>query len=397
LDVLWQEGGLEGIEEGGLPEGDAGIDIGGELTQQIEGGAIALVAVLSGDIEVAPVGCDFVEEVGAGAEGFPIEELVFTETMDGFDIAVVGVGGGGDEGVGDAAGFHGGLEAVRGAAPIPAAGILGAVIGLEAHLFEGHARGGEMIHDPLGEDAGEGGGSLLGVVGEGEAGADLSGGVLDEGQAQSFGLEPIMGDIVEVFGVMADLGEDRPLGFDSPQILLGDMLPFRGPDQASLAQDTGDGAFADRQLELDLEALGAEAGLVSQAHDAGFQAPGGAMGTGFGGMGAAGEAPASLGGEAAHPEPHRLGAGAQEAGGGLDADLAGGADQTQAQIIGIFDLSNHLRITQRRQHAASLAPTASCSPSPPGSAALCAARVWPVAPYTSAPPGGKHQPARSQY
>jgi len=94
LDVLWQEGGLEGIEEGGLPEGDARVDLRGELTQQIEGAAIALVAVLSGDIEVAPVGAGFGEEVGAGAEAFPVEELVLTEAMDGLDIAVVGVGGG---------------------------------------------------------------------------------------------------------------------------------------------------------------------------------------------------------------------------------------------------------------------------------------------------------------
>jgi hypothetical protein len=45
-------------------------------------------------VEVALVEGNFGQEVGAGGEGFQVEELVFNEAVDGLDIALVGVGAG---------------------------------------------------------------------------------------------------------------------------------------------------------------------------------------------------------------------------------------------------------------------------------------------------------------
>ena len=57
---------------------------------------IVFVGVGPDEIEVELVRVGFGEEVAAAGEVFQIEEFVFFEAMDGFDIALIGVSGGRD-------------------------------------------------------------------------------------------------------------------------------------------------------------------------------------------------------------------------------------------------------------------------------------------------------------
>ena len=91
---------------------------------------VSFVGVGSDEVEVELIDAGFGEEVAAAAEGFQIVELVLDEPMDGFNVALIGVGGGrnalrlGAE-EGDGAG-----EAGAGTVRLEGADKLAAVIGL---------------------------------------------------------------------------------------------------------------------------------------------------------------------------------------------------------------------------------------------------------------------------
>ena len=51
------------------------------------------VGVGPGEVEVQQVGIHFGKDFAAAGEVFQIKELAFFETMHGFDITLVGVGG----------------------------------------------------------------------------------------------------------------------------------------------------------------------------------------------------------------------------------------------------------------------------------------------------------------
>ena len=55
------------------------------------GAQIVFVRVGAHEIEVKLVGVGFGEKIAAAGEIFQVEELVFFEAMDGFDVALVGV------------------------------------------------------------------------------------------------------------------------------------------------------------------------------------------------------------------------------------------------------------------------------------------------------------------
>ena len=57
------------------------------------GAQIVFVRVGAHEIEVKLVGVGFGEKIAAAGEIFQVEELVFFEAMDGFDVALVGVSG----------------------------------------------------------------------------------------------------------------------------------------------------------------------------------------------------------------------------------------------------------------------------------------------------------------
>jgi len=55
---------------------------------------------LGDEVEVELKGVSLGEEVAAAGERFQIEELVFDQAMDGFDLSLEGVSGGGCGGAG---------------------------------------------------------------------------------------------------------------------------------------------------------------------------------------------------------------------------------------------------------------------------------------------------------
>jgi hypothetical protein len=60
----------------------------------LPGAEIFFVRVGSDEVEVELVGLSLGEEVAAALERFQVEELVFLEAVNGFDVALVGVSGG---------------------------------------------------------------------------------------------------------------------------------------------------------------------------------------------------------------------------------------------------------------------------------------------------------------
>ena len=57
---------------------------------------VSFVGVGADEVEVELIDAGFGEEVAAAAEGFQVIELVLDEAVDGFDVTLVGVGGGRD-------------------------------------------------------------------------------------------------------------------------------------------------------------------------------------------------------------------------------------------------------------------------------------------------------------
>jgi hypothetical protein len=77
-------------------QADLGRKVRLELLDDLPWGTACFVGVGPGQVEVELIEGGFGEELSAGAEGFQVVELVFDEAMDGFDAALIGVGGGRD-------------------------------------------------------------------------------------------------------------------------------------------------------------------------------------------------------------------------------------------------------------------------------------------------------------
>jgi hypothetical protein len=167
-----------------------------ELSDDLLRAEVLLVGIGADEVEVELVGEGFGEEVTATGERFQIEELIFDEAVDGFDIALEGVGGGRDAdmlAVAESGGEAGGM-----AAAIVSTDELGAVVGLPDEIAEGDAATLEVLLNAGGEDGTGGRGPALGKGPKQQAAADFAGGVLDGGEIKDLGLGPVAGDIVEV-------------------------------------------------------------------------------------------------------------------------------------------------------------------------------------------------------
>ena len=121
-----------------------------EALDDLPGAQIFFVGVGADEIEVELIGVGLSEEVAAAGEVFNVEELVFFEAMNGFDIALVGVSGRGDAHVLAAA------ESIR-----EIAFELAAIVGLPDQIAERDAVAIQMLLDAGGEDgAGRGAASF---------------------------------------------------------------------------------------------------------------------------------------------------------------------------------------------------------------------------------------------
>jgi len=62
-----------------------------ELLDDLPGAEVLFVGIGANEVEVELVGEGFGEEVASAGERFQVEELIFDEAVDGFDIALEGV------------------------------------------------------------------------------------------------------------------------------------------------------------------------------------------------------------------------------------------------------------------------------------------------------------------
>jgi hypothetical protein len=96
---------------------------------------------------------------------------------------------------------------------------LAAVVGLPDQIAQRDAATIQMLLDPCSKDGAGGSTALLSESPEQQAAADVASGVLDDGQVQTLSLLPVMGNIVQILGIGADLLEQSPLGFDVSEVL----------------------------------------------------------------------------------------------------------------------------------------------------------------------------------
>jgi len=126
------------------------------------------------DVEVVPVPGDPVPEVGFGAEGFPVGELIFDEAVNGLDIALPGVGFDRDVVVSGAQIADGGGQA----AMVLIFEELRAMVGLPLDAAQGDPMEGQVGADVLGQESGIGLAKFVGIAGEGLAAEDFADSVL---------------------------------------------------------------------------------------------------------------------------------------------------------------------------------------------------------------------------
>ena len=65
-----------------------------EPLDDLPGAEVLFMGVGADEVEIELVGEGFGEEIAAARKGFQVEELIFDEAVNGFDIALGGVSGG---------------------------------------------------------------------------------------------------------------------------------------------------------------------------------------------------------------------------------------------------------------------------------------------------------------
>jgi hypothetical protein len=306
--------------------GDGRVEPRGAVAEDLQGALPFFAAIGSHQIEVVPVALDLSHEVGATGEALAVEELCFLKAVDGFDIALPGIGFGWDVTMVAAQSPYGGGQA---------SGLfifqeLAAVVGLPDHATEVNAMIGQMGADPFGQQAGVGFGDFVGVAHQTKPTDHLAHTVLIARQAQTHHLRPVEGNIGQILGIGHQLAEEFPAAFDLPQTLLALVFFETATGELVGAQDAGSGPDAGGDVKLLLEPLGAEACLVAQAHDEAFDAPGSLMRTMTRALGEFGQTRRLARLVSAQPFAHGIAGAAQGAGGGFDAVLTSIFQQTLA-------------------------------------------------------------------
>src|SRR5258707_14617574 len=114
--------------------------------------------------------------------------------MNGFDVALVSVRGGWDAHM---------LTVAESCREI--AFELAAVVGLPDQIAQRDSVAVQMLLDTGSEDRAGSGAAFFGEGPEQQPAAHIAGGVLDGRQAELLSLRPVVGDIVEILGIRADL------------------------------------------------------------------------------------------------------------------------------------------------------------------------------------------------
>jgi len=315
------------IEEGRGKQAEAEGEAGGELLDDLPWGKTSLVGIGPSQVEVELVEGDLGHELGAAAESFQVEELVFDEAMDGLDLTLVGVGAGRNALMLGAEVSDGGGKVRTRAVGLERADELAAVVGLPGDIAQVDAAALQVSLDALGEEFAGLSGAARGVSEELQATAHLAGGVLDDRQAARLHLRPVVRDIVEVLGVGGDLLEQRPGLFHRREVLLLLVLATAARDQAVLAQNAREGRVTQGQFPFALQAPGAESReLAAQIDHALGQRADDLVGTGVRGAREFLQSLQPLPLVPPQPLAHGGDGGAEGAGCGLEAVLTGVRD-----------------------------------------------------------------------
>ena len=220
---------------------------------------------------------------------------------------------------------------------VVAADKLAAIVGVPDQITERNAVALEMLLDAGGEQGAGSGRTALGKSQEEQAAADLAGGVFDGREIKGLGLGPVVGNIVEVFGVGGDLLEEAPRGFNVSQVLLPLIFSAAGMKQAVSPPDTLQSAVAEREIELANETASPEGvQLLAENHDLRLDSRGSFAGLVMRSARKFDEATGPVLLIAAQPFAHGGNGGLKQAGGGLDAMLAGVSHQTQAMVVSVL-------------------------------------------------------------
>jgi hypothetical protein len=79
------------VQEDGRKQTELERPAGLELLNDLPGAEVLFVRVGADEVEIELVGEGFGEEVGAAGKRFQVEELIFDEAVNGFDIALESV------------------------------------------------------------------------------------------------------------------------------------------------------------------------------------------------------------------------------------------------------------------------------------------------------------------
>jgi len=131
------------VEEDGGKQAQLERRAGSEPLDDLPGAQVLFVGVGPHQIEVKLVEGSLGQEVGAVGERFQVEELIFDEAVNGFDIGLIGVGGGRDALVLRAEAGDGLGKAGAGAVVLQLADELSAVVGLPDQVLQIDAAAGE--------------------------------------------------------------------------------------------------------------------------------------------------------------------------------------------------------------------------------------------------------------
>lgn len=103
---------------------------------------------------------------------------------------------------------------------------LRAVISLPDQSSQVDTMAGQENGKLFGQEGGVGFGQFVGVAGEAGATDWLASGILEAWEFEPGHGEPVVRDILEVFGIGGELAEELPAAFDRAELLFGVVLPF---------------------------------------------------------------------------------------------------------------------------------------------------------------------------
>src|SRR5713226_8598947 len=305
--------------------------------------------------------------------------------MHSLDIALIGVRGGRDAHV---------LAVTEGFGEIALE--FAAVVGLPDQVAQRDSVAIQMLLNTRSEDRAGCGAAFFGEGPQQQPATNIAGGVLNGGQAEMLRLRPVVGNVVEILGIGADLLEQRPASFNMREILLALIFFLSGFEQTVFPPDSLYGHVANGQVELTLDSSGTEGGqFVAQRQYLLFD-----LGRGFQRMAMRRAALFSQSRGAQlliAPPPLADGqrAGGEEACGGLDATLLDGFDQPQTMVVSVpFHLTHQIEIASGSGHSAAILAAPRRPALPP------AGRPSPSASsdsHISTPPGGNDVPFQFQY